>query len=127
MSTFTVQMEIGDVQGGRFTPVTALVDTGAAYSWVPKSVLEELGLEPSFQLRFVLADGSVIRRDLTETKIRLDGQVRTTNVVFGDETSDALLGAYSLEGFGMAVDPINRKLTPIPLFPMAMSQSVGRT
>ncbi len=70
-------------------------------------------------------DGRVIERDVAETRVRLDGQSHTTIVVFGDEATDSLLGAYTLEGFGVAVDPMNRKLLPIPRFPMAGIVSSG--
>ena len=105
--------------GERFVGVSALVDTGAAYTWVPAGVLKELGLEPAFRLPFVLADGRVVERDLTETRVRLNGQTRTTIVVFGDSSSDNLMGAYTLEGFGVMVDPVSRRLVPIGRFPMA--------
>ena len=99
--------------------MSALVDTGAAYTWVPAGVLKELGLEPAFRLPFVLADGRVVERDLTETRVRLNGQTRTTIVVFGDSSSDNLMGAYTLEGFGVMVDPVSRRLVPIGRFSMA--------
>ncbi len=41
------------------------------------------------------------------------GQTLPTLVVFGDEGSIPLLGAYTLEGFGLAADPINRRLVPV--------------
>ena len=119
MDTFRVAIQIGDQVGDRYEEVSALVDAGAAYTWVPGTILESLGLEPSFSLEFILADGRVIERDVAETKVRLDGQSRTTSVVFGDEGTDSLLGAYTLEGFGVAVDPINLRLLPISRFPMA--------
>ena len=34
----------------------------------------------------------------------------STIVLFGDEPSESLMGSYTLEGFGLAVDPINRRL-----------------
>ena len=51
---------------------------------------------------------------MAETKVRMDDQERTTLVVFGDEGSLPLLGAYTLEGFGLALDPVNRGLMPVP-------------
>jgi hypothetical protein len=35
-------------------------------------------------------------------------------VVFGDEGALPLLGAVTLEEFGLGVDPIARKLIPVP-------------
>ena len=102
MGTFRVALEIGDVAGQNHQGVQALVDSGAAYTWIPASILQGLDLQPSFQLPFVLADGRVVERDLTETRVRLDGQVRTRIVIFGDYGSDSLLGADTLEGFGLS-------------------------
>ena len=101
-----------------------MVDTGAAYTWIPGSTLEGLGLERSFRLPFVLADGRIVERDLTETRLRLDGQVRTRIVVLGDEGSEPLLGADTLEGLGLSVDPINRRLVPISRFPIGANSSL---
>ena len=119
MGTFQVDVEIGDAAGERWQRVSALADTGAAYTWIPGSILTRLEVKPSFRLQFVLADGHIVERDATETRMRLNGQVRTTIVVFGDEGSGSLLGAYPLEGFGLSVDPINRTLVPIERFSMA--------
>jgi hypothetical protein len=37
-----------------------------------------------------------------------------TIVVFGDEGALPLLGAFTLEEFGLSVDPVGRKLIPVP-------------
>jgi len=111
---FRVTIEIGDPRGERFESLEALVDTGATYMWIPRSVLERLGAAPSFRFPFILADGRRIEREMAETRIRLNGQTRTTLVVFGDEGTLPLLGAYALEGLGLAPDPVNRRLIPVP-------------
>jgi len=46
MGTFRVSVEIGDPAGERFEPVEALVDTGAGYTVVPRSILESLRCQP---------------------------------------------------------------------------------
>jgi clan AA aspartic protease len=114
VGTFRVAIEIGDPQGERWETVEALADTGASYTWAPSSVLEGLGVVPAFRFPFVLADGRRIERDMAETRVRLNGQERTTLVVFGDEGTQPLLGAYTLEGFGLAPDPVGRRLIPVP-------------
>jgi clan AA aspartic protease len=114
MGTFRVTIEIGDPRGERFEELSALVDTGATYTWVPSPVLERLGIAPAFPFPFILADGRRIERWMAETQVRLDGRTRTTLVVFGDEGTEALLGSYTLEAFGLAPDPVNRRLVPVP-------------
>ena len=118
MGTFEVSLEIGDSDGSRYQQVEVLVDSGAAYTWIPHTILDELDLEPAFRLAFLLADRREIERDVTETRMRLGGRVLTRIVVFGDAGSAALLGADTLEGFGLMVDPINRRLVPVERFPM---------
>ena len=113
MGTFNVAIEIGDQQGQRWEHVEALVDTGASYTWVPQDVLRRLGIEPDFSFEFETADGRVIERGAAETYARLNGDRRTTLVVFRDEGSRALLRAYTMEGFGVAPDPVNRRLVRV--------------
>ena len=125
MSTFHVTMEIGDPQAQRWQAVEALVDTGASYTWVPASILHGLGVEPSFRFPFELADGRRIERDMAETKVRLDGRERTRIVVFGDEGTQPLLGADTLEGFGLAADPINHRLIPVPGLLMSIASKAS--
>jgi clan AA aspartic protease len=114
MGTFNIDIEIGDTQGRRFERVSAMVDTGASYTYVPRSVLEKLGVKPTFKFPFVLADGREVKLDMAETKVKFDGMTRTQLVVFGEEDTEPLLGAFSLESFGLAVDPLKRKLFPVP-------------
>ena len=119
MGTFRVTADIGDPRGERYEALELLVDTAATYTWVPRSILERLGVPPAFRFPFILADGRRIEREMAETRVRLDGQSRTTLVVFGDEGTLPLLGAYTLEGFGLAADPVNRRLIPVPGLLMA--------
>jgi len=114
MGTFRIAIEVGDPQGGRWETMEALVDTGATYTWVPAPILQGLGLQPAFRFPFITADGRRIERDMAEARVRLDGQERTTLVVFGDAGTQPLLGAYTMEGFGLAPDPLNRRLIPVP-------------
>lgn len=113
VGTFYVSIELGDPQGQRWEKVSALVDTGASYSWFPRDLLLRLGVQPQFKREFVTADGRVLERDMSVTMVRLDGQALPTLVVFGDTGSIPLLGAYTMEGFGVAPDPVNRRLIPV--------------
>ena len=91
----------------------ALVDTGASYTWIPRNLLARLEVEPEFRRESVTADERVIVRDMAVTMARWDGQSLPTLVVFGDEGSMPMLGAYTLEGFGLAADPVNRRLVTV--------------
>ena len=114
MGTFSVDIEIGDPDGNRFESVRALVDTGASYTAVPRSVLREMTVTAHDRVTFILADGRRVQRDVGRTWIRVEGKSEITLVVFGDEESVALLGAYALQGLLLGVDTANERLVPVP-------------
>jgi clan AA aspartic protease len=113
VGTFHATIEIGDPQGERYEALEALVDTGSTYTWAPRDLLQQLGVQPIGRREFETADGRVIERDVAQTWVRYDGRAHITFVVFGDEGSSPLLGAYTLEGFGLAPDPVRRRLVPV--------------
>ena len=113
MGTFTVTIELGDPQGRVWERVEALVDTGSTYTWVPRPLLERLDVRVQFQQEFETADGRVVERDMAVTMVRWDGSTRPTLVVFGADSDAILLGAYALEGFSLAADPVNRRLVRV--------------
>ena len=114
MGTFSIEIEIGDSDGTRFETVRALVDTGASYTTVPSPLLRRLDVAVHDQVAFILADGRTIQRDIGQTWIRIDGHSIITIVVFGDERSESLLGAYTLQGLLLGVDTPNERLVPVP-------------
>jgi len=114
MGTFRVSIEIGDPRGERYEQVEALVDTGATYTTAPASILQRLGVTPHDRVTFIMADGRRIERQVGRTRVRVDGKAEVTLVVFGDEGVEALLGAYTLEGLRLGIDPANERLVPTP-------------
>jgi predicted aspartyl protease len=114
VSTFGYPIDIGDPQGQRYERVEALAGTGASYTTLPASLLRRLGVEPYEEVEFHVADGRRITRTNGQTWIRIDGRRVMTIVVFGDEDTAPLLGAYSLEGLRLDVDPTNRRLVRTP-------------
>jgi len=117
MGVFRYPLEIGAGPQGPFETVRALVDTGSIYTWAPRDMLDRLGLVPTGKRACQMADGSVIQRDVTEAVVRLDGQSGHTVVVFGDAADQVLLGAYTLGGFALCADPLNKRLVPMDLLP----------
>ena len=110
VGTFSVAMEVGNPEGTSFEAVEALVGTGASFSWIPRDLLERLRVPAQQRWEFEVADGRIILRDVGRTWVRIDGRNEITLVVFGDEGSPPLLGAYTLEGFLLAPDPVNQRL-----------------
>ena len=114
MGAFSVDIEIGDPNGNRFESVRALVDTGASYTTIPSSVLREMTVTAHDRITFILADGRRIERDVGRTWVRIDGKSEITLVVFGDEESETLLGAYTLQGLLRSVDTPSERLVSVP-------------
>ncbi len=77
----------GVVKGkGREARVRFLVDSGATYTVLTRNVWEKLGLEPKGEMEFVLADGTVVRRAVSEAVLELPGYgERHTPVVLGGQ------------------------------------------
>ena len=115
MGTFTSPLRIADVNGRQSREVEATVDTGAAYTVLPGRLLRELNVEPLGQRRLLLADGRRMNADIGEARATIDGETVTTLVIFGEDDAPPLLGAYTLEGLGLAVDPVEQRLVPAHL------------
>lgn len=90
-----------------------MVDTGASYTVVPSSVLEDLGIRPHRRMGFRLADGARIEKDVGAAMVRVMGQQETSMVVFGPDDGPVLLGAVALETFALAVDPLGQRLISV--------------
>ena len=113
MGTFSVPIEIGDVRGERFEAMSALVDTGATTTVVPGGTLRRLGITPTKRETLEYAGGERVELDMVEAKARVEGRETTTWVIFGEDEAEALLGAYTLEGVFLGVDPYGRRLIPV--------------
>ncbi len=112
MGMFKCPLKVETLDGRRSLEVEATVDTTAAYSVVPGAKLRELGVEPRGLRRFVLADGATIEGAFGEVRATVNGDTVNTVVVFGADRGPVLLGAYTLEGLGLAVDPVRQRLVP---------------
>ncbi len=112
MSSFETTIEVGDLDGRRGEAIDALVGTGATYTSLPREVLARLGVQPEERRPFVLAHGQQVEYPLAWIRVGLEGRQQPTPVIFGDAASEPLLGAFTLEGFGLAVDPVNRRVVP---------------
>lgn len=87
-----------------------LVDSGATYTVVPADVLKKLGIKPSGEEEFVLADGKSISRKVGSALYEYEGIERAAPVLFGEKDDSLLLGTFTLEALGFTLDPLKRKL-----------------
>jgi predicted aspartyl protease len=100
---------------GASRPVHFLVDSGAKYSLLPLADWRAIGLAPKRRMTFVLADGTLIDRDVSECHIALPQGEGHTPVILGEAGDEALLGVVTLEIFGFVLNPFNRTLQPARL------------
>jgi len=114
MGQFTIKARLGSPNNiGSPQDVEFLVDTGAAFSWVPQEIAEAVGLVPHDRRPVQLADGRQVECGLAWARITLEGRTDLTLCLIGDPRSQPLLGAFTLEGFSLGVDATNRRLIPI--------------
>jgi predicted aspartyl protease len=67
---------------------------------------------PTERRGVVTIEGQVAERGVAEVLITLEGRTLHTVCLFGDAGDLDVLGAYTLEGFGLGIDPVQRKLIP---------------
>src|SRR5438046_6577793 len=97
MGHFRVAVQVGHPTGERFEAIEALVDTGATYTWVPRDVLERLGVLPEEEWPFVLADGREVRYPMAWIRIRLGERVQPTIAVLGVPGAEPILRVVTLD------------------------------
>jgi len=105
-----VEIENPTHPGEKRTLRSVLVDTGAELSWVPRSVLESLGVERNRKWYFRQADGTVLERWTGIVVISVAGKRTGDDVVFGEPGDLVLLGSRTLEGLNVRVDPVTKQL-----------------
>jgi predicted aspartyl protease len=92
--------------------VDVLVDTGSEYNWIPRSVLEELGVQPNRIDRFEIADGRVIERAVGLALISAGGRTMGSVVTFAEPGDMTTLGAIGLESLNLKLDLARKELVP---------------
>ena len=117
MGTFSVTISVaGDDQSSE--ELEALVDTSASNTVIPADLLQRLGLRPHRTSVFQLADGREVEMEIGRAWVRVDGQREFTQVAFGPEGSEPILGAITLEEMNLSVDPVARRLVPVKRYLM---------
>lgn len=100
-----------------------MVDTASEYTWLPRSLLDELGVAPTRTERFKTADGRILERDIGFAMVFAGDRSGPTIVVFAGEGDMVLLGALALEGMNLRVDLVSRELVPAGPVPVAITRA----
>lgn len=112
MGVFNWRIRLDSMDGERSLEIETMVNTGASYTIVPASLLKELDVDPIDKISLVMADGRPVEYDIGRAMATIDGRTEATLVVLGEDNARALLGAYTLEGLRLAVDPTHGRLIP---------------
>jgi predicted aspartyl protease len=108
----TIEIQNWERRGPRHALPDTLVDTGSEYTWIPRPVLDALGIVSQRTQGFIVADGRRIDRDIGYALVHAGGTEAPDLVVFAEEGDMVLLGAHSLEGLNLKIDPVRKELAP---------------
>ncbi|HEV8594746.1 MAG TPA: clan AA aspartic protease [Thermoplasmata archaeon] len=122
MGIMEVEVEILKTQGGAWRRIRLLVDTGASLSFIPKTILEELGIQPVDVEPFELADGRIVERRVGPAVVRYQGKEAGTQVVFAEPGDSPLLGVNALEELGLQLNPRSGRLEKARRLAVAVHQ-----
>jgi predicted aspartyl protease len=101
-----------------------LIDTGSEYTWVPERTLEKVRIQREKKdVTFVLANGAQVTRSVGFAIIRLDNYFTIDEVIFAEPGDLSLLGARTLEGLNLTIEPGRRRLVAAGPLPAASPTS----
>ena len=96
------------------TEVEALADTGSTFTMVPRSALDKIGVEASYESAVVLGDGRTVTRALALAEIEIERVRRPVLVSIAGEEAQPLAGYTTMETLGFKVNPVTHSLEPAP-------------
>lgn len=130
MGTFRTDCTIENLLNSSKSVVVpkAMVDTGSELTWVPAPMLERIGIHRvKKDSPFVMANGQQITRSIGFALVRVGDAFTVDEVVFGEPGDMSLLGARSLEGLNLSVDPSRKRLVASGPAPAAKSAGKRRS
>jgi len=123
MGTFKAKLRVWNpAQPEKVYEPEVWVDTGAAFSWVSRSQLEAMGISPLRRMPFRTIEGHIVERDIAAVFIGTDGYTGADMVVMADAGDSEVMGAHSIEGLGLAADPVQKKLVPTIMLALAAAR-----
>lgn len=97
-------VEIGLVQGGVITAISAIVDTGfSGYLCLSERHIDHVDMTFEFAEAYELANGEIIVRDVFQGTVWFDGVEREIQLIL-TASQDTLIGASLLQDYNLNVD-----------------------
>jgi hypothetical protein len=120
MGTFSVKLRVSNYQRPeKFEEFEIVVDSAEVFSRLSRSRIERLHIGVSRKMSFRTIEGRVLGRDLATVQLAVEGRMVFENVVIVEDGEIELLGCHAIEGFGLAVDQIQKKLVPTVMWALA--------
>ncbi len=105
---FILGKELGLIMEGY--EASFLVDTGAIDCLAPGSELVKAGIQIEGKEVYELANGQPVEYNYGFARISFMGSETVSQIIFGPEEAEPILGVVALENVGIAVDPVSRQL-----------------
>jgi predicted aspartyl protease len=105
----------------------AMVDKGAAFSWMHRDRLERLGVETLRRIGFRAIDGSVIERETAAVWVSSNDFKAPDIVVMAEPTDMEVIGVHTIEGLGLAADPVQKMLIPTVMPALSAAETGSAT
>jgi hypothetical protein len=101
MATFPQRIEVGTIDSSRSKKAKGLGGHGSCLHLDSARGFGRFRHLSNFPTPLLPANGAEIERDCTQASVKVDGSQLITVCVFGDEGSEPLLGAVTLEEMGL--------------------------
>jgi predicted aspartyl protease len=113
MGSFSAKLRVWNPNSPeKVEELEAMVDTGAAFSWMHRKRLERLGVEKLRRIGFRAMDGSIIERETAAVWVANNAFKAPDIIVMAEDTDMEVIGVHTIEGLGLAADPVQKKLIP---------------
>ena len=110
MGQFEVRMTVSNLSDESGREVDALVDTGSRRTMLPGDLLRQMQTPVRWTGQFEMADGRVVEMPVGEARVAVNGMDVATQVIFGPDGCQAMLGAITLQELELVVDVPNERL-----------------
>jgi clan AA aspartic protease len=102
-----------------------LVDTGSIDCLAPRSKLQAAGVAPEGKRVYELDNGAPVEMEFGFARVAFMGDETVTQIIFGPEGAEPILGVVALENTGVVVDPVTHELKRLHARPLKSARRLG--
>jgi predicted aspartyl protease len=127
MGSFSAKLRVWNpTDASNVEEVPAMVDTGAAFSSIHRERLERVASAIFRRIEFRAIDGSIIERDTAAVWVGSNGFTAPDIVGMAEPSDMEVIGVHTIEGLGLAADPVQKKLIPTVMPALAATGRLKR-